>query len=71
MCRSGVRRHSCHSVLSVNAGAAYDWVERFLHPVLGFFSGWALVVSATIFMVAGSLPAGSVTLSLFSNHLAN
>lgn len=39
--------------------------------MLGFFSGWALVVSATIFMVAGSLPAGSVTLSLFSNHLAN
>jgi amino acid transporter len=57
--------------VGANAGAAYAWVGRVLHPVLGFFSGWALVVSATIFMVAGSLPAGSVTLSLFSNHLAN
>jgi amino acid transporter len=56
--------------VGANAGAAYAWVGRVLHPVLGFFSGWALVVSATIFMVAGSLPAGSVTLSLFSNHLA-
>lgn len=54
-----------------NAGASYAWVGRVLHPVLGFLSGWALVVSATIFMVAGSLPAGSVTLGLFSNSLAN
>ncbi len=53
-----------------NAGASYAWVGRVLHPVLGFIAGWALVVSATIFMVAGSLPAGSVTLGLFSNSLA-
>ena len=57
--------------LEASAGAAYAWVGKVLHPVLGFFSGWALVVSATIFMVAGSLPAGSVTLSLFSSHAAN
>lgn len=50
----------------VNAGASYSWVGRALHPSLGFLSGWALVVSATIFMVAGSLPAGSVTVALFS-----
>lgn len=56
--------------LGADAGAAYAWVGRVLHPVLGFFSGWALVVSATIFMVAGSLPAGQVTLSLFSQHAA-
>ncbi|MCU1669845.1 MAG: putative amino acid/amine transport protein [Blastococcus sp.] len=55
----------------VNAGAAYSWVGRALHPALGFFSGWAVVVSATIFMVAGSLPAGQLTLSLFSEDLAN
>src|SRR4051795_8453282 len=55
----------------VNAGAAYSWVARALHPALGFLSGWALVISATIFMVAGALPAGSLTLSLFSDHLAN
>src|SRR4051794_11173327 len=55
----------------VNAGASYSWVGRALHPSLGFLSGWALVVSATIFMVAGSLPAGSLTLSLFSDDLAD
>jgi amino acid transporter len=56
--------------MGANAGAAYSWVGRVIHPFLGFVTGWALVVSATIFMVAGSLPAGQVTLSLFSNHLS-
>ena len=55
----------------VNAGASYSWVGRALHPSLGFLSGWSLVVSATIFMVAGALPAGSLTLSLFSDSAAN
>jgi amino acid transporter len=54
----------------VNAGASYAWVGRALHPALGFLSGWALIVSATIFMVAGSLPAGSLTLALFDPALA-
>jgi amino acid transporter len=55
----------------VNAGAAYSWVGRALHPILGFFSGWAVVVSATIFMVAGALPAGAATVSLFSEKATN
>ncbi|MFJ9629315.1 APC family permease [Streptomyces sp. NPDC101175] len=57
--------------IDVNAGASYSWVGRTLHPFLGFISGWALVISATIFMVAGSLPAGSMTLSLFDEGLAD
>jgi amino acid transporter len=56
--------------IDVNAGAAYSWVGRTLHPFLGFLSGWALVVSTTIFMVAGSLPAGAMTLALFDPVLA-
>jgi amino acid transporter len=56
--------------LDVNAGASYSWVGRALHPSLGFAAGWSLVVSALIFMVAGSLPAGQYTLSLFSASLA-
>ncbi|MFD5839693.1 APC family permease [Streptomyces collinus] len=56
--------------IDVNAGASYSWVGRTLHPFLGFISGWALVISATIFMVAGSLPAGSMTLALFDEKLA-
>jgi amino acid transporter len=57
--------------LDVNAGASYSWVGRALHPALGFLAGWSLVVSATIFMVAGSLPAGQYTLSLFNSGWAN
>ncbi|MFI1539559.1 APC family permease [Streptomyces anandii] len=57
--------------IDVNAGASYSWVGRTLHPFLGFISGWALAISATIFMVAGSLPAGSMTLSLFDPGLAD
>jgi amino acid transporter len=56
--------------LDANAGAAYSWVARTLHPFLGFLSGWALVVSTTIFMVAASLPAGAMTLALFDSGLA-
>ncbi|MFF8942044.1 APC family permease [Streptomyces sp. NPDC014864] len=59
------------SRIDVNAGASYSWVGRTLHPFLGFASGWALVISATIFMVAGSLPAGSMTLALFAPELAD
>ncbi|MFJ8073619.1 APC family permease [Streptomyces sp. NPDC096176] len=57
--------------IDVNAGAGYSWVGRTLHPFLGFLSGWALVVSTTIFMVAGSLPAGAMTLGLFDPELAD
>ncbi|MGW0122678.1 APC family permease [Streptomyces sp. NPDC003327] len=57
--------------IDVNAGAGYSWVGRTLHPFLGFLSGWALVVAATVFMVAGSLPAGSLTLSLIDPGLAD
>lgn len=57
--------------IEANAGASYAWVGRVLHPGLGFIAGWSLVISATIFMVAGSLPAGSVTLDLFSSSAAN
>ena len=56
--------------IEANAGASYAWVGRVLHPGLGFIAGWSLVISATIFMVAGSLPAGSVTLGLFSSSAA-
>jgi len=57
--------------LESNAGASYAWVGRILHPALGFIAGWSLIVSATIFMVSGSLPAGQDTLSLFSNSAAS
>ncbi|SHE54176.1 Amino acid transporter [Ferrithrix thermotolerans DSM 19514] len=57
--------------VETNSGASYTWVRNALHPALGYIAGWALVVSALIFMVAGSFPAGSITLGLFSTSLAN
>jgi amino acid transporter len=57
--------------VEANAGASYSWVRRALHPVLGFLSGWALIVSALIFMVTATVPAGANILGLFSNSAAN
>ena len=54
-----------------HAGAAYSWVRRALHPILGYLSGWAVVVSALIFMVIATFPAGSSVLSLFSTSAAS
>jgi amino acid transporter len=53
------------------AGASYSWVRRALHPALGYLSGWALIVSALIFMVAATVPAGANVLELFSHGAAN
>lgn len=54
-----------------HAGASYSWVRRALHPYLGFLSGWAVTVSALIFMVVATFPAGSTILSLFSSSAAS
>ncbi|WP_256961999.1 APC family permease [Streptomyces sp. NRRL B-24572] len=56
--------------LDVNAGASYSWVARSLHPFLGFLSGWAVVCSATVFLVSATVPAGGATLSLIDPALA-
>ena len=53
-----------------HAGASYSWVRRALHPVLGYLAGWAVVISAMIFMVIATFPAGSSMLSLFSSSAA-
>jgi amino acid transporter len=57
--------------IETNAGASYSWVRRALHPVLGYLSGWALIVSALIFMVIATVPVGSNLLGLFSKTAAN
>jgi amino acid transporter len=47
-----------------DAGAAYAWVGRAMHPALGFLAGWALLSLSTFFNVAAALPAGEATLDL-------
>jgi amino acid transporter len=49
-----------------DAGAAYVWVGRAMHPALGFLAGWALLSLSTIFNVAAALPAGQATLDVIA-----
>jgi amino acid transporter len=54
-----------------DAGAAYVWVGRAMHPALGFLAGWALLSLSTIFNVAAALPAGQATLEILAPGVAN
>jgi amino acid transporter len=52
--------------LRVDAGASYAWVAAIFSPALGFFAGWALIISSVVFMVSGTLPAADATLKLLA-----
>jgi len=54
-----------------NAGASYAWVGKVFHPVLGFLAGWALLVASVIFMVSGTIPAATATLTLIAPQFVN
>ncbi len=54
-----------------SAGASYTWVRNSIHPILGYVAGWSMIVSALIFLVAGTIPAGSLAVGLVSQSLAN
>ena len=54
-----------------SAGASYSWVRRGLHPIIGYLSGWSLIVSSLIFSVIATLPAGANVLGIFSSTWAN
>lgn len=55
----------------VNAGAAYEWTKTVFGGFFGYFSGWALLIAAMVFMVTGSVPLGTATIDLFDPTLAN
>jgi amino acid transporter len=55
----------------VNAGAAYEWTKSVFGGFFGYFSGWALLIAAIVFMVTGSVPLGTATIDLFNPNLAN
>jgi amino acid transporter len=54
-----------------NAGAAYEWTKVGFGRFFGYFSGWALLVAALVFMVTGSVPLGTATIDLFDPALAS
>jgi amino acid transporter len=54
-----------------NAGAAYEWTKSQFGGFFGYFSGWALLVAAMVFMVTGSVPLGTATIDLFDPSLAS
>lgn len=53
-----------------NAGASYAWVGQVFHPMLGFLAGWAVLVATAVFMVSGTIPAATATLTLIAPQLA-
>ena len=55
----------------VSAGAAYQWTTIYFGRLFGFFSGWALLVASMIFMVTGSLPLATATLTFVDPTLAD
>jgi len=54
-----------------SAGAAYEWTKTVFGAFFGYFSGWALLVAALVFMVTGSVPLGTATIDLFDPALAS
>ena len=54
-----------------NAGAAYEWTKSVFGGFFGYFSGWALLIAAMVFMVTGSVPLGTATIDLFDPDLAS
>ena len=54
-----------------NAGAAYEWTRRSFGGFFGYFSGWALLIAAMVFMVTGSVPLGTATIDLVDPALAS
>ncbi|OYV43244.1 MAG: hypothetical protein B7X10_06430, partial [Burkholderiales bacterium 21-58-4] len=55
----------------VNQNQSQNCLEGSGSPVLGFFAGWALLVASAVFMVSGTIPAATATLSLIAPQLAD
>lgn len=56
---------------SASAGAAFQWTTAAFGPLLGFFSGWALLLASVVFMVAGSVPIATATLTFVDPALTS
>ncbi len=54
-----------------NAGATYTWVARVFHPLLGFLSGWMILLYYTLGTSSLTIPAGTYTLELVAPGLVD
>ena len=54
-----------------NAGASYAWVRSVFSPFLGFLAGWSVLISSILFMVSGTIPAATATLTLVAPSLVD
>ena len=48
-----------------DCGTSYAWIARSLHPALGFFTGWVIIIADVIVMISLAGVAASATLTLF------
>lgn len=54
---------------AASAGAAYQWTTVAFGRFFGFFSGWALLIASLVFMIAGSVPISTATLTIINPAL--
>jgi amino acid transporter len=51
-----------------NCGTSYSWVAKALHPALGFFTGWVIIVADVIVMISLALVSAQSTLLLVGQN---
>lgn len=54
-----------------NCGTSYAWIARAIHPALGFFTGWVIVIADVIVMISLAGVAAQSTLTLFGQDAGN
>ena len=59
------------SKIMPRAGAAYNWTSENFGRLLGFFSGWAVLICSLVFVVSGSLTVGGNLLNIIYPALSS
>lgn len=54
-----------------DCGTSYAWIARALHPSLGFFTGWVIIIADIIVMISLAGVAAASTLTLFGADASN
>lgn len=54
-----------------DCGTSYAWIAKALHPTLGFFTGWVIIIADIIVMISLAGVAAASTLTLFGADPTN